>query len=173
MSKLSAHFDSSEFICKRCGKEGTISEILIRRLEQLHDLMGAKAIIVTSGYRCPDCSVKVGGYRTDAHTKGIAADIRVQKPNGDWYIAEDIAEAAERIGFGGIGLMQGACHVDTRDVEPYSNNHWFGDERSGNNMIPTFQRGTQFPSRTPAAASKHCIKIMLDDKIICEKEIDI
>ena len=169
MGNLSTHFDSSEFNCKTCGKSATVSSLLISRLEQLHSLMKAKAIYITSGYRCPNCSVKVGGYRTDAHVKGLAADIRVQKQDGSYYTAEDIAEAAERIGFGGIGLMNGACHVDTRDTEPYSNNHWFGDERSGNDNIKTFQRGTIFPGQGAVKSKK--LKIYLDDVLLIEKEI--
>lgn len=172
MSKLSTHFDSSEFRCKTCGKEATVSSLLIRRLEEMHEKMDAKAIYVTSGYRCPNCSVKVGGLRNDAHTKGMAADIKVQKQNGSYYSAEDIAEMAERIGFGGIGLMNGATHVDTRDTEPYSNNHWFGDERNGNNYIKTFQRGTVFPLRQAAATKEsHKLKIYLDDKLLVEKNL--
>ena len=107
MGNLSTHFDSSEFKCN-CGNTGTMSSILISRLEQMHAYMKAKAIYITSGYRDPNCSVKVGGYRNDAHTKGMAADIKVQKQNGSYYTAEDIAEVAERIGVGGIGLMNGA-----------------------------------------------------------------
>lgn len=169
MGNLSTHFDSSEFNCKTCGKSATVSSLLISRLEQLHSLMQAKAIYITSGYRCPNCSVKVGGYRTDAHVKGLAADIRVQKQDGSYYTAEDIAEAAERIGFGGIGLMNGATHVDTRDTEPYSNNHWFGDERNGNDNIKTFQRGTIFPGQGAVKSKK--LKIYLDDVLLIEKEI--
>lgn len=138
--KLSEHFDSKEFLCKcGCG-QGSPSELLVTRLEQLYNLMDAKAIIINSGYRCPAYSVKVGGSATDAHTRGIAADIVVKKQDGTLYTAEDIAEAAERVGFGGIGLMNNACHVDTRDSESYVNSHWFGDERDGRNYIKTFQR---------------------------------
>lgn len=168
MGNLSTHFDSSEFNCKTCGKAANISSLLISRLEEMHKIMKAKAIYITSGYRCPSCSVKVGGYRNDAHVKGMAADIKVQKNDGSYYTAEDIAEVAERVGFGGIGLMQGATHVDTRDIEPYSNNHWFGDERDGRNNITTFQRGTVFPGE---ATKKHKIKLYLDDVLLIEKEI--
>jgi uncharacterized protein YcbK (DUF882 family) len=77
MGNLSAHFDSSEFNCKTCGHAANISNLLISRLEEIHSIMKAKAIYITSGYRCPNCSVKVGGYRNDAHTKGMAADIKV------------------------------------------------------------------------------------------------
>lgn len=148
MGNLSAHFDSSEFRCKcGCGKCNP-SQLLITRLEKLHTLMHAKSIIINSGYRCPNYSVRVGGSAMDAHTRNIAADIVVKKQDGTLYTADDIAEAAERIGFGGIGLMNNACHVDTRDSETYANKHWFGDERDGRNYIKTFQRGTVFPGET-------------------------
>lgn len=167
MGNLSTHFDSSEFTCKNCGRSKDISKLLISRLEEMHSMMNAKAIYITSGYRCPECSIKVGGYRNDAHTRGIAADIKVQRQDGGYYSAEDIAEVAERIGFGGIGLMNGACHVDTRDSEEYLNSHWFGDERNGNDNIKTFQRGTLFPGQK----NKHVIKLYLDDVLLIEKEI--
>lgn len=141
--KLSTHFDSSEFACKCCGKSITMSKLLIDRLEKMHSYMNAKAIYVNSGYRCESNPY---GKKTDAHRCGIAADIRVQKQDGTYYTSQDIAEVAERIGFGGIGLMlPDSCHVDTRDSEPYSNDHWFGNETTGNDFIKTFQRGTKFP----------------------------
>lgn len=166
--KLSEHFDSSEFRCKcGCG-QGSPSELLVTRLEQLYSLMDAKAIIINSGYRCPAYSVKVGGSATDAHTRGIAADIVVKKQDGTLYPSEDIAEAAERVGFGGIGMMANACHVDTRDSESYVNSHWFGDERDGRNYISTFQRGTVFPGQiadpTPAKKAME-VTIKYDDHI--------
>lgn len=145
MGDLSAHFSKSEFKCKcGCGG-GSPSPLLIERLEKLHALMDARAVIVNSGYRCAKHDRAVGGSGTGAHTRNIAADIVVKRQDGTLYAAEDIAEAAERVGFGGIGMMNAACHVDTRDSEPYDNSHWFGDERDGRNNIPTFQRGTVFP----------------------------
>lgn len=147
MGNLSPHFDSSEFVCSCCGKSKTMSQLLIDRLEQLHSLMGAKAVYINSGYRC---NSNPWGSPTDAHRKGMAADIRVQKQDGSYYTAEDIAEAAERIGFGGIGMMlPDSCHVDTRDSEPYVNNHWFGCETTGEDYIQTFQRETVFPGEQP------------------------
>lgn len=161
MGNLSAHFDLSEFKCPCCGKANP-SKLLIERLEKVYKLMNAKSIIITSGYRCPNYSVKVGGYRNDAHTCNIAADIIVNKKSGGTYSAEDIAEAAERVGFGGIGLMNGACHVDNRDSEPYVNKHWFGDERTGNDNISTFQRGTKFEGETPSTDSGVTISLTIN-----------
>ena len=174
MGNLSKHFDKSEFRCQcGCGGENP-SKKLIERLEQLFDLMGAKSIVITSGYRCPKYSVSVGGYSSDAHTRNIAADIIVNKQGGGSYTAEDIAEAAERIGFGGIGLMNGACHVDTRDCESYLNPHWFGDERDGRNYIKTFQRGTVFPGEKkeePAPKLRSKEELLAELKALYEKYI--
>ena len=157
MGNLSAHFDSSEFKCGCCGKNITMSALLIERLEQLHTLMGAKAIYINSGYRCNN---NPWGSPTDAHRKGMAADIRVQRKDGSYYTAANIAEAAERIGFGGIGIMEpDSCHVDTRDSEPYVNDHWFGNETTHEDYIITFQRGTVFDGEQP---SKPSIKVTIE-----------
>lgn len=159
MGNLSAHFDSSEFACSCCGKQVTMSKLLIERLEKMHSLMDAKAIYINSGYRC---NKNKWGSPTDAHRKGMAADIRVQKKNGSYYSGADIAEAAERIGFGGIGIMEpDSCHVDTRDSESYVNNHWFGNETTKNDYIKTFQRGTVFPGESKSKMEKE-IKIILE-----------
>lgn len=169
MSKLSLHFDSSEFVCSCCGKSIKMSDLLIDRLEKMHSLMGAKAIYVNSGYRCND---NPWGSPTDAHRKGLAADIRVQRKDGSYYTAEDIAEAAERIGFGGIGIMEpDSCHVDTRDSEPYVNNHWYGNETTGNDYISSFQRGTVFDGEaSPAPVEDHSKEELLNElKALCEK----
>lgn len=158
--KLSEHFDSAEFACKCCGKSITMSKLLIERLEKMHAYMKAKAIYINSGYRCP---ANKYGTKTDAHRLGLAADIKVQKQDGTYYTAQDIAEVAERLGFGGIGLMPpDSCHVDTRDSEQYSNNHWYGNESNGENWIKTFQRGTVFPGEK-AEKAKKSVTLIIDD----------
>lgn len=147
MGDLSIHFSQHEFACEHCGRSHTMSKLLIDRLEQMFSIMDAKAIYINSGYRCEKNPY---GYKTDAHRRGIAADIKVQKKDGSWYNSQDIAEVAERVGFGGIGMMLPiSCHVDTRDTEPYDNKHWFGNEYTYGNVlkndwIKTFQRGTVF-----------------------------
>lgn len=137
--QISEHFATEEFECKcGCGSCNVDSE-LIAKLEQLFTAMNAKYIFVSSGVRCPEHSVAVGGSRTDAHTKGIAADISVMKKNGEYYTAETIAREAEKLDFNGIGIIDNTyCHVDIRNNENFVNNHWFGDERTGNDWIPTF-----------------------------------
>lgn len=138
--KITEHFDRDEFKCK-CGcNQNYISKDLIEKLETLHKAMNAYAIVITSGYRCPKHSVAVGGSSTDAHTVGIAADCVVYKAKNIPYDVETVAEYAERLGFSGIGLMNGAIHLDIRNTSNYKNSHWYGDERTGNNSITTFQR---------------------------------
>ena len=160
--KLSEHFDSSEFKCSCCGKEIKMSSLLIERLEKLFELMGARAIYITSGYRCNNNPY---GSPTDAHRKGLAADIKVETQENTFYTGADIAEAAERIGFGGIGIMEpDACHVDTRDSEAYLNNHWFGNETTKDDYIKTFQRGTKFPGESTSEKKKSIeVSIKIDD----------
>ena len=54
----------------------------------------------------------------------------------------------------------------------YFNDHWFGDERTRNDNIPTFDKGTIFPSRTAAKETKRKkLTIYLDDELIMEKEL--
>lgn len=171
MGDLSTHFSQSEFNCECCGRSHAISKLLIDRLEKMFTIMDAKAIYVNSGYRCEN---NPWGSTTDAHRKGIAADIKVQKKDGSWYTSWDIAEVAERLGFGGIGLMlPNSCHVDTRDTEPYANNHWFGNEyvygnTPKNDWIKTFQRGTVFVGENNTVSNSDTSEIKLQ-KILNNK----
>ena len=174
MGNLSAHFDSSEFVCSCCGKSIKMSDLLIERLEKLHALMGAKAVYINSGYRCNN---NPWGSPTDAHRKGMAADIRVQRKDGSYYTAEDIAEAAERVGFKGIGIMEpDSCHVDARGDEPYIYDWWHGNETTGVDWTKdsghTFIRGTVFDGeKAPAPApSDHSKEELLQElKALYEK----
>lgn len=135
MGDLSAHFSKNELMCK-CGCGGLkYDSSLIIKLEQLSDYVGNRPIYITSGYRCPKHSVAVGGYANDAHTKGLAVDCYIEGLS-----VEDVAEASEICGFTGIGLMNGAVHIDVRSESNYVNGHWFGDERTGNNNVKTFKR---------------------------------
>lgn len=136
--KLTPNFDSNELRCKcGCG-QCKINDRFVERLQLLRYKVG-KPVIVTSGYRCPTHSVRVGGSYNDAHTHGIAADIYV---NGLSSI--ELARIAEDLHFGGIGIIDNKCvHVDIRDENgcgfTYPNSHWFGDERTHNDWISSFK----------------------------------
>ena len=165
--KLSEHFDNEEFTCK-CSKhcKANPDKELIDKLEKLHNMLNAKSIIITSGYRCPEhsSSPDVGGTVNDAHTRNIAADIIAYDQNGKQYDAETIAEAAELVGFSGIGIITAyAVHVDIRNKTNYVNDHWFGNERTGDDFIKTFIRGTKFVPRETKAKNKMKVTIEYDD----------
>lgn len=183
MGSLSEHFDVYEFKCPCCssvGKNG-ISKLLINRLEKLHKELNCTAIEITSGYRCSNYSVSVGGYKNDAHTTGIASDIICYAPdNADEtltvnyngkkvYKSDVVAEKAEIIGFGGIGIISDtAIHVDTRDSETYVNNHWFGDERNGNDNILTFYKGL---TKNINSRRTKVIELIIDGETIFKSEV--
>ena len=168
--KITEHFDSKEFACPCCGRDD-INKELVERLERLFAAIGADKIIISSGIRCPDYSVSVGGYRNDTHTLGGAADLVVYK-DGKPMSSFAVAAIAEDLGlFNGIGVIDDSyIHLDIRGIIPYSNNHWFGSEQTGANYstfksyLPDWYKGT-------AAEQCHKIKVFYDDKLIIEKEI--
>ena len=112
VAKLSEHFDESEFRCRHCKQlpEGGMSPELIRKLEELRCRVG-KPLRITSGYRCPTHNAAVGGVAKSQHVLGTAADVLAAGIG-----VAKLAEAAERVGFGGIGRYerQGFVHVDVR-----------------------------------------------------------
>lgn len=172
MSKITDHFDSTEFKCPHCGRDD-IDKRLVERLESLFAAIGADKIIISSGIRCPDYSVSVGGYRNDMHVNKGAADLIVYK-DGKALSSYAVAAIAEDLGlFNGIGIINDTyVHLDIRGIIPYANNHWFGSEVDGTNY-------TTFKSYLPnwynkAAQPKketHVLKIYLDNDLILEKEI--
>ena len=158
--KITEHFDSNEFLCEcGCGRMN-MKNSTIEHFEQFFGTLdGVDKIIVTSGCRCPSCSVSVGGYADDAHTVGIAADIVAYDRFGNLISPWKIAEVAEKLGFNGIGVMSTACHCDERTTENYKNGHWFGDETTGEN-VSTFITKTKWLSDSSIDALQN----VLNDK---------
>ena len=114
---LSEHFQVKEFKCKDGTDKILINTNLIDVLEKLYKHLNCKAINITSGYRTPSHSVKVGGYSTDQHTKGNAADITAKKQDGTLFSSNEICCALEDIAhMGGIGRINKthSVHVDVR-----------------------------------------------------------
>jgi uncharacterized protein YcbK (DUF882 family) len=117
--KLSEHFYRYEFTC-HCGNSHPhyISKVLIDKLEQLRAALGNKKMTVNSGYRCfpYNNSKAVGSNSASQHPVGTAADIYVEGMD-----PLDVADAADYIGFGGIGRYpsnsrrKGFTHVDVRE----------------------------------------------------------
>ncbi len=110
---LTEHFKVGEFRARRGenldGDKILIDEELVRKLEHLSLCVRRVPVIINDGYRTEEYDRILTGS-TGQHTKGKAADIRV---NG--YTAYELAALAEEIGFDGIGIINdSAIHVDTR-----------------------------------------------------------
>jgi hypothetical protein len=142
---LSPHFKVREFRSYKGAKLYSdtilIDTELVAMLEKLYaavEKLGHKVvgIYVNSGYRTAAHSVAIGGYSTDPHTKGIAADIMIKVKSAtsetirsglDNYLdGRRICCLLQDLGAHGIGYIGGrAVHVDTRSGK------WWGDETNG------------------------------------------
>ena len=171
--QITQHFSDYEFECP-CCKRNEIRHDFVKRLEKLYEILdsaiGIKAIFVNSGYRCAQHSLSVGGFTDDCHVLGFAADIHVIKNDNSSVSSFDVAEAAEIVGFGGIGIITSIdCHIDDSSVYPYKNKHWYGNEKTGENYA-TFKGRGEYTNKIQEAVrllnNKKQIKIKLffDDK---------
>lgn len=111
MGNLSKNFDKEEFACKcGCGL-CNVSTKLVKALQRLRDKLGMP-ITINSACRCDKHNKAVGGVAGSQHTKGTAADIRVEHCS-----SRDIALVAETIPefkTGGIGEYKSFVHLDVR-----------------------------------------------------------
>lgn len=112
----SRNFTRAELDCKcGCKAPRRIRRKLRRlalRLEKLRRALG-KPLGVTSGYRCPEWNLAVGGASRSMHMSGKAADLKVPKGKQKAYVAA--AEAVPAFRRGGIGVYPGGgVHVDYR-----------------------------------------------------------
>jgi GH25 family lysozyme M1 (1,4-beta-N-acetylmuramidase) len=131
-SQLSPHFFASEFRCK-CGKDHDfqLDTELIEKLEQLFDKLGCSSIVISSGFRCKDHDISVGGSGTGQHALGKAADFCCFDADKKPIVTYKVCCAAQDIGFRGIARINDAwTHCDVR-----SSGKWYGDETKGNNSV--------------------------------------
>ena len=94
--KLTEHFTVEEFerssVAQQHGIDNTIPVQYIPTLQQLCRTIleplrafAGRPIIISSGYRCLQLNVRVGGVYASQHTLGEAADIRLpQTPYTSW-----------------------------------------------------------------------------------------
>jgi len=76
--KLSDNFSSKEFKCNCSNsscKEQKISVLLIEKLQKVRKKLG-QSIKITSGYRCEQHNIDIGGAKQSQHINGNAADIK-------------------------------------------------------------------------------------------------
>lgn len=111
MGDLSQHFNRVEFECK-CGDCGQdqVDYKLIEVLEHLRSVV-CEPITITSGNRCHQHNMNIGGSPRSQHLWSKAADIQVKnwapediyKLLDEWYPDEF-----------GIGLYRSWVHIDVR-----------------------------------------------------------
>jgi len=107
--KLSANFTVKEFACKDGNITVLIDTNLVEGLQKIRTHFG-NPININSAYRTITHNKAVGGSPNSQHLQGKAADIVIA---GVSPLA--VAQYAESIGMGGIGLYDGFTHVDSRD----------------------------------------------------------
>lgn len=125
--KISEHFHSSEFKCEHCGNI-YIDRNLIEKLEHIFDKLEASKCIISSGYRCKDYDIKIGGF-AGRHSEGLAADCVYYDKEGKIIPAGRVICTAYDLGeLKGIANIDGAyVHLDNRKGSTY-----YGDETRGN-----------------------------------------
>lgn len=176
--QLSEHFRLKEFQCHDWSDKILHDDKLCPVLEKLFfiKIPGKKirAVNVNSGYRTPawSCRPDVGGYATDPHTRGIAADIKIPLVGGGYVPANLICEYLEDIGFiGGVGKINDySVHIDVRDKKCWFDethgsrivNSWydyFGEKKPAKDISSMDSKAFIFASRTTPAkgidVSKH------------------
>lgn len=85
---LTPHFTLAEFTASDTAEEqgidNTPSDVEVDELAETAQLMelvralcGGNAVLISSGYRCPELNAAVGGASNSAHLYGCAADIEI------------------------------------------------------------------------------------------------
>jgi len=122
MGDITRNFSKSEFECK-CGCEmpdGVRENIqdLAEELQTLRDYIGSP-ISINSAYRCLKHNRRIGSNNHSQHTKGKAADIRVNdfSPDEVVGVVEDMLKnpTLPSLSIGGIGRYNTFTHLDIRD----------------------------------------------------------
>lgn len=125
--KITEHFHSTEFRCKHCG-EIYIDKNLVEKMEHIFDKLNAGKCIISSGHRCYDYDIKIGGF-AGRHYEGLAADCVYYDKNGKIIPAKYVICAAFDLHeLNGIANIDGNyVHLDNR-----KNGTYYGDETRGN-----------------------------------------
>lgn len=131
-TKITEHFKASEFQCK-CGKphEFQVSDELVQHLENLREILDCRNIHVSSGFRCYDHDIAVGGKGNGKHTMGLAADVICYGKDGKPISSKLVSCTAQDLGFKGIAnitMAYTSTHLDMREGKK-----WYGDETKGTN----------------------------------------
>jgi uncharacterized protein YcbK (DUF882 family) len=120
--QISPNFTLSEFRC-RCGCGGESKPEILANLKRVAAMLEkvrqacGRALVITSGYRCPKHNAAVGGAKGSLHLEGKAADVTCATlaPAEVQRIARGIPEV------NGLGLGKSFTHLDVRGVRQVFN----------------------------------------------------
>lgn len=107
------YFKLSEFKCPCCGK-AEMDEHFLLLLDQARGIAGVP-FYITSGYRCEQHNLTVGGKPDSAHLRGKAADILVSSSKERFAILSGLLRA----GFLRIGIHPYFIHADVDYTKPH------------------------------------------------------
>ena len=110
-TRITKNFWSTEFDSKGGyeDEKWTLIDVdHVEKLQELRDKLGVSCKI-TSGFRGPTHNRAVGGASRSRHLMGDATDVQFKGISPD-----DVADAAEELGFDGIGRYNTFTHLDSR-----------------------------------------------------------
>ena len=126
--KISDNFWLREFECKcNVSHENKISVKLVDKMQVLRNYLNELAkkfnafininkpisITITSGDRCEDHNLTVGGKPHSPHKLSIANDMKINNYKGLRY--DKLAMDCRNLSFTGIGVYTNRLHLDVRD----------------------------------------------------------
>lgn len=102
--KLSKHFSLEELTfsqtAARLGIDNTPSDEVLENLkhlcsylEKIREYLGGLGIVVSSGYRCKELNVAIGGAKTSRHMTGLAVDFTVPRYGNPLTVAKAIRDS--------------------------------------------------------------------------------
>lgn len=119
MGDLTKNFSTSEFVC-RCDDEcqSLVNVRIATLLQQVRDAvngdqdyrllrLGEFKIVITSGARCPEHNLAVGGAATSSHLSGCAADVVVDSTTYRYFFLKHAMKYFTR-----VFIYPGHIHVD-------------------------------------------------------------
>lgn len=135
--QLTPHINAREIRCK-CGRshstlydQETLEKIetLISEVARYYNTTPENThIFISSGYRCKNHDVAVGGSGNGTHTAGYALDFEMVAAS-KVVDTRVIAALAKDIGFNGIGrINEHYIHVDNAPISMHGGCRWLGDE---------------------------------------------